>query len=108
VSVWITPIMAMVFGRISVISPLSNLLVIFLVETITIVGGIGVFLGLIWPVLGKMVLLFIFPILRYFVLLVEFFGGWRWSSVEVKFNWLMLIGWYMVLGWFLIRRSRRV
>lgn len=108
VSLWITPIMALVFGRISVISPLSNLLVIFLVEMITMVGGIGVFLGLIWPILGKMVLLLIFPILRYFVLVVEFLGGWRWASIEVKFNWLMLAGWYMILGWFLTRRNKGV
>ena len=105
VSLWITPVMAMSFGKISLISPITNMLVMFLVETVTIIGGIGVFLGLVWPVLGKIGLMLVFPLLKYFIVVTEWMGGWRWASVEVKFNWLILVGWYMILGYFLIKRK---
>ena len=106
VSLWITPVMAMTFGKISLISPLSNMLVLFLVEIISIIGGLGVIIGLIWLFLGKIVLMMVFPFLKYFILTTEWIGGWRWVSAEVKFNWVILAGWYMVLFYILLKRKR--
>jgi ComEC/Rec2-related protein len=105
VSLWITPVMAMVFGKISLISPFTNLLVMFLAETVFVVGGVGVAAGLIWPFLGEVVLILILPLLKYFVVITEWMGNMKWASFEVKFNWLMLAGWYLILGWFLLRRK---
>ncbi|MCW1949377.1 MAG: ComEC/Rec2 family competence protein [Candidatus Shapirobacteria bacterium] len=97
VSLWISPIMGLFFGKINLVGPISNLLVILVVETITIVGFGGTFLGLIVPVLGKMVLWSIWPLLKYFAIVVEMVGNWGWVNVEVKFNYLILLGWYMIL-----------
>ena len=103
VSIWITPVLAMVFGKISLISPLTNVAVLFLVETITLVGAAGSVAGVFWMAAGKGILWLIYPLLKYFVWVVEFFGSWKWTNVEIRFNWWLLIGWYMVLGWFLIK-----
>jgi len=107
VSLWITPVMAMTFGKISLISPLSNMLVLFLVEAISIIGGLGVVVGLIWPFLGKILLTLIFPFLKYFILTTEWMGNWKWASVEVKFNWLILAGWYLILLYFLVKNKAK-
>lgn len=103
VSLWISPIMGLFFGKINLVGPISNLLVILVVETVTVVGFGGTFLGLIVPVLGKMVLWSIWPLLKYFAVVVEMVGSWGWVNVEVKFNYLILLGWYVILIWLKVK-----
>lgn len=104
VSLWITPILAFYFGQISLVAPLVNAMVLLLTETITVVGGLGAVIGVFVPFFGKIILLLIFPLLKYFVFLIEGVGKFNWISVSAKFNLLIMIGWYMVLIYFLIRR----
>jgi competence protein ComEC len=92
VSLWINPIMGLFFGKINLVGPISNMLVMLVVETATVAGFIGTFLGLVIPVLGKMVLWSIWPLLKYFVTVAEVVGNWGWVNVEVKFNYLILLG----------------
>jgi len=99
ISLWISPIMGLFFGKINLIGPISNLLVMLTVETITVIGFLGSLLGLIIPILGKLVLLLIWPLLKYFVVVAEIIGSWEWINAEVKFNYLILLGWYMILIW---------
>jgi len=106
VSLWISPIMGLFFGKINLVGPISNLLVMLVVETATVVGFMGTFLGLVIPVLGKIVLWSIWPLLKYFAAVVEMVGSWGWVNVEVKFNYLILLGWYMMLIWVKTRLSR--
>ncbi len=103
ISLWISPIMGLFFSKLNLIGPISNLLVILVVETVTIVGFIGTFLGLVIPVLGKVVLWSTWPLLKYFAVVVEMVGSWGWVNVEVKFNYLILLGWYMILIWVLLK-----
>lgn len=104
VNLWITPILALVFGKISLVTPVTNMLVLFLVETVTVIGGIGTVMGTIFLLAGRVVLMLIYPLLRYCVWVVEVFSKWRWAEMEISFNWWMMVGWYVILGWFLIRK----
>lgn len=104
VSLWATPVLALVFGKISLVGPVLNVLVLGVVEVITAVGAIGVLVGRVIPVLGKMVLWVILPLLKYFVAVVGW--GGKWPGLTVEFNWLMLIGWYLVLGAVLLKKAK--
>ncbi len=95
---WITPVLALVFGRISLIAPLANALVLFLVEIITIVGGLGTVLN------SKFILWLIMPLLRYIIIVTNLLGQLKWSSLTIKFNWPMMIGSYLLLIWFYLKR----
>lgn len=103
ISLWISPIMGLFFGKVNLIGPISNMLVILVVETVTVVGFMGTFLGLVIPVLGKVVLWSIWPLLKYFSVVVEMIGSWGWVNVEVKFNNLILLGWYVILIWLKVK-----
>lgn len=98
---WVTPILALFFGRISLVAPLTNAIVLFLVELVTIIGGIGVILNC------KYILWLIMPLLRYITWLTNFLGELKWVSAEIRFNWLMLIGSYLLLIWFYLRRNEK-
>ncbi|MEI8068073.1 MAG: ComEC/Rec2 family competence protein, partial [Candidatus Shapirobacteria bacterium] len=91
VSLWVTPILAISFGKISLISFLTNALVLMLVEIVTLWGGLGMIIGVFCQFLGKIILFLIFPFLKYFVVIVEVMGKLSWASVDVKFNWMMLV-----------------
>ncbi|MBU1130307.1 ComEC/Rec2 family competence protein [Patescibacteria group bacterium] len=106
VGVWVTPILSMVFGKISLLTPIFNALVLFLVELVSLLGGVGMFIGVFVPVLGKILLYLIYPLLKYFVWVIEV-GASVNLSISISFNWFMLIGWYMVLFYFLIRHPER-
>jgi competence protein ComEC len=108
VSLWISPIMGLFFGKINLISPISNLLVMLTVETITIIGFLGSILGLILPILGKIVLLTIWPLLKYFVVVAEVIGNLGWVNLNVSFNILILLGWYMILIYFLLKSKKNL
>ncbi len=95
---WITPVLALVFGRISLIAPLANALVLFLVEIITIIGGLGAVLN------SKFILWLIMPLLRYIIIVTNLLGQLKWSSLTIKFNWPMMIGSYLLLIWFYLKR----
>jgi len=106
VSLWILPILAMFFGKISLVAPITNALILFLVEIITILGVLGSFLGLLVPILGKIVLLISYPLLKYILWVVDWLAAFKWASVEIKFNWIFLIGWYLLLvGWCLKNKN---
>jgi competence protein ComEC len=103
VSLWITPILALVFGKISLVSPISNLLVSGLVEIVTLVGVVGTMVGMIILPAGKMILWLTYPMLKYLAMVVEWSGSGKWSTISVSFNWWILIGWYLILFYFLMK-----
>ncbi len=103
ISLWISPIMGLFFGKINLISPVSNLLVLMTVQLITVMGFLGSVVGVFVPVLGKLVLWFVWPLLKYFGLVAQMIGGWWWVNVAVDFNILIVFGWYLILSWTLLK-----
>jgi len=93
VSIFISPILAMVFGKISLISPFSNFLVIGIVEWLTVMGALGLF----WLTI---------PMLKYLEIVVEL--GAKFPVMEISFNWMMLIGYYLILLYFLILNKKKI
>ncbi len=104
VSLWVSPILAKVFGEFSLVGPMIGAFCLFLVEYISVVGGVGVLVGLVWPFGGRLILMFLYPFLKYLVMVSEGVGSWSWITVDLNFNWYLLAGWYVVLLYVLLRR----
>jgi len=105
VSLWITPVLAMVFGKVSLVSPVSNLLVSGLVELVTLVGAVGTMVGMIFLPMGRVILWLAYPELKYLVAVVEMTGSGKWATVSLDFNWWLLAGWYLILGYIFIKKQ---
>lgn len=97
VSLWLLPILILLFETTSLVAPITNFLILFLVEIITILGILGGILGLILPILGKIILWISYPLLKYILLMVSWLGNLPFANVEIKFNWWWAIGWYLIL-----------
>ena len=108
VSLWLLPILVMLFGKMSLVAPITNFLILFLIEIITILGIFGGVLGLVIPIFGKIILWLSFPLLKYILLIVGGLGSLKWASVEIKFNWIWLIGWYLMLIYCCLKKKNEV
>lgn len=62
----VAPIIFITFGQFNLLSPIINALVLWTIPYIMIIGAIGGVVGLIVPLLGRLILYIIFPLLWYF------------------------------------------
>jgi competence protein ComEC len=107
VSLWLTPILAMVFGKISLVSPIANLLVSGLTEVATLVGMVGTMVGMVFVPIGRVILWTVYPVLKYLVVIVELVGSEKWAAINFEFNWWLLAGWYLILGYIWGKRNAK-
>ena len=84
VVVW--PIISAFFGRISLLSPLYNLLLIWTVSPITILGFIFTFCALIWGPLAKIAYIMLHPFIFYFAESARFISIFDKSNLDFKMN----------------------
>lgn len=72
--IFVAPILVFNFGQISAISPLVNMIVLWTVPLIMF-GGLGMgILGALWEPLGQLGAFITYPLLWYFVMVVELFN----------------------------------
>lgn len=99
----VTPVIAANFHQVSLVSLITNTLVLWIVPFIMIVGGLMVILSLVWVTAGSILGLLASIMLTYFIYIVEFFGSlpfaWEYVGEQV---WIVWVGYYLVMGGVLI------
>jgi competence protein ComEC len=94
----VLPISLVTFGQLSLVSPFSNLTILWLIPPIMFIGAVLVSIGLVSPFLAKLVGIISWPLLELFIRLVDWWGSLPFSSVEVNgLNWLFGLGYYLIL-----------
>jgi len=92
------PILIYSFGRISLVAPLTNILVLPFLPFIIILGFLSAFFGIFSHFFA---LIFVFPcwlFLSYLLKITDIFSSFAFSSIHLKISWLWLIIFYLVLG----------
>lgn len=70
----VAPIIYMTFGQFNSLSPIINALILWTIPYIMVLGALGGVVGLIVPVIGKMILYVMFPLLWYFNQIISIFN----------------------------------
>lgn len=105
--VFVLPIILNDFQKLSVISPLANLLVLPIIPLTMLLGFIMVVLSFIFPPLATVFAWLTFLPLKYETSVINFLANLKFSSVEVlNFSWIWVAGWYIILIWFITRSTR--
>jgi len=106
--VFVIPIVALYFGRISVVSFLVNPLVLWTVPISTVLGSLFLLVGGVSVALGRLFALFMYPFLDVFASLVSFFGTFEFSSFQFRANISSMIIYYLfvLLGGYLVNRRK--
>lgn len=96
--IMVFPILIYAFGRVSIISPLVNVLILWIIPVsmgIVFVLGIA---GLVWIPLGQIIGYLGWLFLKYILIVVESFSRIPWASYNLKVSdW-----WWMTIFYFLI------
>ncbi len=67
----VAPILFVTFGQFNILSPISNLLVLWSVPLIMVIGVIAACIGLVIPFLGQLVLYLVYPLTSWFIWIVK-------------------------------------
>jgi competence protein ComEC len=92
------PILLVNFGQFSWLSPLINTLVLPLIPILMVLGFILIILAFVITPLAQLLAWFIYPLLFYFVKVVDFFGSFSWIAWEIG----KISGWWALLYYFLL------
>lgn len=104
------PLILYFFGNISVIAPVSNLAVLWLVPPVMQVLGVTMLFGLFVPALGQILAYLAWPELHYIVETTKFLGNTEVASWSLgKISWIWMTGAYaaMILGVVYVKMRQR-
>ncbi len=93
----VNPILSYYFGTISLVSLVANPLVLWVVPICTVLGGFLVFLAFVSPLLTRLLATLMFPFLDYFVSFSEFFAKFNTASVNLRFEFYVVLAYYAIL-----------
>ena len=87
------------FERLSILSPLTNILVVPLIPLLMGVGITAVVLLFIFAPIGKIVALLTWPILEWIIFISQKFSAWKFASTDVSLPAIVAI--LIMLGLFI-------
>ena len=100
------PLILFQFGRLSIVAPVVNLLVLPVIPIAMLVGFFQFVFSCVFVFLGEVVGWFSWLILGYVIKVVEIFSAFKWASLEIKISWWVMVVMYLVL-FHIIRKNRR-
>jgi competence protein ComEC len=107
-AVWlgVVPILGLYFNEINLISFISNMLVLFLIAPLTIIGILILGISYISLELAKFISWLIDPLLDYILWVVNITSDKDWGSIEIyKYNILLLLIW--LLAYILLSKDKQ-
>jgi competence protein ComEC len=86
------------FGQLSLVAPLANLAVVWVVPPVMEILGAAVAVGIIWDGFGWIVALLAWPWLKLMLLATSWFAAMPGSNLMVaKSGWIWVMGYYVLL-----------
>lgn len=86
-----SPIILLVFERLSIVAPLTNVLVVPLIPLVMAIGLIGSMLVFVVPALGSWLLMLGWPILTWALFVSQYFSSFDFASYSISISWAWCI-----------------
>jgi competence protein ComEC len=95
-----TPLILYQFGRLSVVAPLANILILPAIPLTMAIGFAAGMAGMLWSGLGQIIVWPAWLLLEYMIRIAEILSSWKFASLELGgFHWLLMLGMYILIGW---------
>jgi ComEC/Rec2-related protein len=92
------PILLHYFGNMSVIAPLTNIVVLWTIPPVMQIMAMATLAGLVWDSAGRWLSWLAWPLLRWMTGVTEVTGNLQWSSWIVgEIGWRWVAGYYILL-----------
>lgn len=95
---FVLPVLIYHFGRFSIITPLSNILIIPILPYLMGLGFVFLIGGLIWSKLGWLLALPLWLLVSFVVGVVQFLSGFELLYQSVEISWPFILIYYLILG----------
>lgn len=95
--IFVLPIILFNFEKLSLISPLANLLVLPIIPITMLLGFIAVISSFIFYPLAQIFSWLAYLPLKYETTVINYLAGLKYSSVEVHMAWWGVVLWYIIL-----------
>jgi competence protein ComEC len=95
--IFVLPIILFNFQKLSLISPLANLLVLPIIPLTMLLGFVAIFLSFLFYPLAQIFSWLAYLPLKYETMVINYLAGLKYASVEVHLSWWGAAIWYIVL-----------
>lgn len=101
-----TPLIMYQFGRLSLVAPLVNVLVLWIVPWLMLAGFITLVLSYLFFPLSQLAAAITTIGLKYVIIVANFFGSKSWSAVSFQLPWWGVVILYCTLIWYGKRQTK--
>lgn len=91
------PLILFNFSRLSIVAPIVNLLILWLVPWLMLFGFTAVIASFIFHPLGQVIAWITWVGLKYIVAVVSWFSDLKWAAVDFRINWLVMVLLYLLI-----------
>lgn len=105
----VLPLIVIYFGRLSIISPIANVLVLWIIPYAMILSLLNGLAGLTWWPIGKLFAYIAWPVLTYIIMITEWLSKIPLASLAVNdFGWILASAIYILIIVGIIILNRRL
>jgi len=97
------PFMLFVFGRLSIVAPLVNVLVLWIIPWLMLFGFMAVIISFIFYPVAQVVAWVTGFGLKYVIILAGWFGSQSWSAIDLGLPWWGMVGMYAIIIRYIIK-----
>jgi len=101
------PLVLYHFERFSIVAPITNILVLWIIPWLMLFGFLSFALSFLFFPLGQILAWIVSVGLKYVIILVNWFGGKPWSSIEFTMPTYFIVILYLVLIWWYRNNSKK-
>jgi competence protein ComEC len=105
--VFTLPILIYNFGYFSLVSPLTNILIVPLLPFIMVSGFIFSLVGIFWQFLGWLLSFPAWLLLTYLTKIIDWFYRLPFTSIQLKVSWQWILIFYLILGYSIWRLKEK-
>ena len=99
------PLILFQFGRLSIVAPIVNVLILWIIPLIMLLGFISVILSFILFPLGELVAWIAWVGLQYITVVVKWFAGLKFAAVDLRIGAVVMILLYLAMFYWIYKKS---
>lgn len=102
------PLILFQFGRLSIVAPFVNVLILWIIPWVMIVCALSVVLSFITLAMGRIGGIVGYLGMEYSIRVVKFFAGFPYASVQMRIPWYGMIMAYLGLLFFILKARKKI
>jgi len=102
-----TPLILYQFGRLSIVAPLANILILPAIPITMAIGFAAGIAGMVSTAIGQIIVWPAWLLLEYMIRIAEVLSSWDFASIELGgFHWILMVVMYVVIWWVIWRYNK--